>query len=115
MSNTIVIDSIVYRREKEFTSSVEAINYATILEKRLSGEMPIAETATISRETIDPNLPIIHDLILKDIEFRRDHGLKKYKIPLQPFDGNDPLVELYQEMLDKMIYFRMLIFERIGH
>lgn len=66
----------------------------------------------IAREKEDPTLPVIHDLVAKDIEERRAFGIEKYKVPLQPFDGADNLKEAYQEALDLVIYLRSLIFER---
>lgn len=51
-------------------------------------------------------------LILKDMEDRRTHGIEKYGIPVQPFNGRDPLVDAYQEALDLVVYLRQVIEER---
>ncbi len=51
-------------------------------------------------------------LVLKDMEDRRKMGIEKYGTPLQPFNGRDPLVDLYQELLDACVYIRQAIEER---
>ena len=56
--------------------------------------------------------PHVWDLVMKDIEDRVDYGLKKYGVTLQPFNGRDPLIDLYQELLDAVVYTRQLIYER---
>jgi hypothetical protein len=43
----------------------------------------------------------------------RDHaGRQKYGMPLQAHNGRDPLVDLYQELLDAVVYLRQAIEER---
>ena len=44
--------------------------------------------------------------VLDDMKQRHEFGLKKYGTPLQPFNGRDPLVDAYQEMLDACVYLR---------
>lgn len=39
-------------------------------------------------------------------------GRRKYGTPLQPFNGRDPLVDAYQEVLDLAVYLRQAIWER---
>lgn len=51
-------------------------------------------------------------LVLKDMEERRIHGIEKYGLPVQPFNGRDPLVDAYQEALDLCVYLRQAIEER---
>lgn len=51
-------------------------------------------------------------LVLKDMEERRLHGIEKYGVPVQPFNGRDPLVDLYQELLDACVYLRQEIEQR---
>lgn len=58
--------------------------------------------------------PAVWDLVLKDMAERDAMGKKKYNTRLQPHNGRDFLVDLYQEMLDGTVYLRGLIFERDG-
>lgn len=52
-------------------------------------------------------------LVLKDMEERRKHGIEKYGVPVQPYNGRDPLVDAYQEVLDLCVYLRQEIEERV--
>lgn len=72
----------------------------------------IARTHTTARDVDDPSLPSVVDLVQHDIEVRRQQGLEKYKVPLRPFDGNDFLVEAYQEAIDMVVYLRAALWER---
>lgn len=49
--------------------------------------------------------------VMKDMEARRQMGLKKYGTFLQPFNGRDALVDAYQEALDLVVYLRQKIEE----
>ena len=51
-------------------------------------------------------------LVLKDMEERRQHGIEKYGVPVQPHNGRDPLVDAYQEALDLCVYLRQEIEQR---
>lgn len=58
-----------------------------------------------------PNLNIsgqqvkaIREAVLTDMRDRDAWGRSKYKVPLQPFNGRDALVDLYQEFLDATAY-----------
>lgn len=51
-------------------------------------------------------------LVIKDMEDRRVHGIEKYGLPVQPFNGRDPLVDAYQEALDLCVYLKQAIEER---
>ena len=46
----------------------------------------------------------IREALLKDMRDRDAWGRSKYKVPLQPFNGRDALVDLYQEFLDATAY-----------
>jgi len=56
--------------------------------------------------------PAVWDLVLKDIKERDSDGLKKYGVRLQPFNGRNSTVDLYQELLDGVVYCRQMIEER---
>jgi hypothetical protein len=58
--------------------------------------------------------PFIQDLVIfdvnlkiaEDIEERKQFGLKKYGTALQAFNGRNPIVDAYQEVLDGIIYLK---------
>jgi hypothetical protein len=54
----------------------------------------------------------IADLVVKDMLERKVISAVKYGIPLQPFNGRDALVDLYQELLDATVYLRQLLYEQ---
>lgn len=51
-------------------------------------------------------------LVLHDMEDRRKMGIEKYGTPVQVDNGRDPLVDLYQELLDSCVYIRQEIEQR---
>lgn len=60
-----------------------------------------------------PNsLPSMHDLVMRDMAERKQFGWDKYKSHLQPFNGRDPLKDLYEELLDACVYVRQAMWER---
>jgi hypothetical protein len=56
-------------------------------------------------------LPAVWDLVLADIRVRDQIGQERYKTRLQPFNGRDSLRDLYEELLDAVVYVRQLIYE----
>lgn len=56
--------------------------------------------------------PAVWDLVKIDIEARDVFGASQYKTRLQPHNGRDYLVDVYQEALDLVVYLRGVIFER---
>lgn len=72
----------------------------------------VAKTVTKPGDHKDPNAPDCVDLVKADLDIRREQGQKKYGVTLKPFDGNQALVEVYQEMLDAVLYLRQEIYER---
>jgi hypothetical protein len=58
--------------------------------------------------------PIIQDLVMADMAKRLDLGVIRYGTGLQPFNGRDPLRDLYEELLDACNYVRQLMYERDG-
>lgn len=58
------------------------------------------------------DLPFAWDLVLKDIKKRDEFGKLKYGTRLQPFNGRDTLRDVYEELLDAVVYIRTLIWER---
>lgn len=53
----------------------------------------------------------LRDLLVTDIETRKEIGLKKYGTLLQAFNGRDALVDAYQESLDLVQYLRQCVEE----
>ena len=58
------------------------------------------------------DLPAVWDLVVADMVHRDRIGRERYGTPLQPMNGRDALIDLYQELLDAVVYVRQLIFER---
>jgi hypothetical protein len=59
--------------------------------------------------------PHIADLVIADIQERKRLGVERYGVALQPHNGRDALVDLYQELLDGAKYARQKIEERDDH
>lgn len=63
----------------------------------------------------DQPLPVVNgrsfiqDLVIQDIEERKQLGIKKYGTLLQSGNGRDMLLDAYQEALDLVIYLRGLL------
>lgn len=55
--------------------------------------------------------PTIHDEVAEDIRLRKELGKQKYGTELQPFNGRNPLIDAYQEVLDLSVYLRQMITE----
>jgi hypothetical protein len=55
--------------------------------------------------------PASWDLVLDDIKQRDSFGEKKYGTRLQPFNGRKQLRDVYEELLDMVVYLRTLIYE----
>lgn len=60
----------------------------------------------------DPSKPCVWDLVKADMEARDRVGRARYSVPLQPFNGRDPLRDAYEEALDQVVYLRQAIYER---
>jgi hypothetical protein len=58
--------------------------------------------------------PSMHDLVIRDMEARKTFGLRKYGALLQAHNGRDALKDLYDELLDAIVYVRQLMEERAG-
>lgn len=56
--------------------------------------------------------PSMHDLVIADMENRKAFGLNKYGALLQANNGRDALQDLYDELMDAIVYVRQLIEER---
>mgnify|MGYP000887023786 CR=1 FL=1 len=57
------------------------------------------------------NKPSIHDLVIKDMESRKQMGLKKYGTVLQAGNGRNALKDAYEEVLDLAMYLKQKLEE----
>jgi hypothetical protein len=55
--------------------------------------------------------PSMHDLVIADIQSRKDFGLAKYGSILQAFNGRDGLKDAYEEVIDLIVYLRQKLEE----
>lgn len=56
--------------------------------------------------------PCIQDLVMADIDARKQVGIERYGTVLQPFNGRSALLDAYQEALDLCQYLRQLVYEQ---
>jgi cytidylate kinase len=54
----------------------------------------------------------VWDLVMQDMRERDLVGRERYGTPLQAMNGRDPLIDIYQEALDLVVYLRQEIEER---
>lgn len=59
-----------------------------------------------------PDQPAIQDLVIADIERRKQLGLQRYGTLLKAGNGRDALVDAYEECLDMLCYLKQEITER---
>ena len=59
--------------------------------------------------------PEITPLVIKDLEARYRFGKNKYGEGLRANNGRDPLIDLYQELLDAVLYTRQALEEKYGN
>lgn len=55
--------------------------------------------------------PAVWDLVIEDMKGRDQTGLARYGTRLQPFNGRKALQDLYEELLDAVVYTRQKIEE----
>ena len=51
--------------------------------------------------------------IAQDVMYRKAVGVAKYGTPLQGFNGRNPVMDLYQELLDALNYMRQHMYEEV--
>lgn len=56
--------------------------------------------------------PSMHDLVIEDIQERKDYGLNKYNSLLQAHNGRNFLKDLYEELHDATVYARGALVEQ---
>ncbi len=52
------------------------------------------------------------DAVRDDLDTRKQMGIKKYGVPLQPSNGRDSLQDAYEEALDLCVYLKNEILKR---
>lgn len=59
-----------------------------------------------------PNKEVhVVDWVISDLRDRKAMGIEKYGTALQPFNGRRALVDLYEELLDAVLYLRQHLLE----
>lgn len=58
------------------------------------------------------DFPAVWPLVIDDMKARDAMGRAKYGTPLQPFNGRKPLQDLYEELLDAVVYTKQELIER---
>jgi hypothetical protein len=56
--------------------------------------------------------PDVQSMVIADIGARRELGISRYGTALQTANGRDALRDLYEELLDSVMYVRQVIAER---
>jgi hypothetical protein len=77
---------------------------------------PLSEARTRPEDqplpTIHPGAPFIQDLVIADIEERKQIGIRRYGTPLQAHNERDALLDAYQEALGLCMYLKQALVER---
>jgi len=71
------------------------------------------DPATDQQLPVVNDRPFVQDLVIADIEERKQHGIRKYGTALQSGNGRDMLLDAYEEALDLAIYLRGALDERV--
>jgi hypothetical protein len=85
-----------------------------VLAREASEAAATSSLVTEQAPPVENAHPAVWPLVLADMQARDGEGRRKYGVPLQPHNGRDTLVDLYQELLDAAVYTRTLIYERDG-
>jgi hypothetical protein len=73
---------------------------------------------TLRQRPGDQPLPVPNDasdvqsMVIEDIRKRMELGRERYGTLLQPHNGRDAMRDLYEELLDAVVYLRQVLFER---
>lgn len=63
-----------------------------------------------------PNdLPLVADALRGYIEDRKQVGIERYGVALQPHNGRDALRDAFEEAVDLATYLAQVLIERDGH
>jgi hypothetical protein len=61
-----------------------------------------------------PGDKVVGDMVISDIRERMSFGIREYGTYLMTHNGRDPLIDAYQEGIDRLLYLRQEIEERKG-
>lgn len=64
---------------------------------------------------VNSDLPVVHNLVRRDLMDRLAKGVETYGTELRPYNGRDALWDAYEEALDLACYLRQAIYEGDGH
>lgn len=56
--------------------------------------------------------PSMHDLVIQDLKARKQFGEERYGTVLQAHNGRDALLDLYEELMDALVYLKQTMIER---
>lgn len=76
--------------------------------------MSLDSMATDPQPTPTGNGSDVTDLVINDMQVRREAGIKKYGTSLKTHNGRKALVDAYQESLDMTLYLRQKLGEHEG-
>lgn len=68
----------------------------------------------VAEHQINPtknNEPCIQDMVIFDIQQRKQVGIERYGTVLQPFNGRSAVLDAYQEVCDLACYMRQILAE----
>lgn len=65
----------------------------------------------MQNKPIPNNEPHIADLVIEDMKERKQIGIKRYGVALQPHNGRNALQDAYEEALDLVQYLKQRIIE----
>lgn len=72
--------------------------------------------ATVNHDQPKPTTvqdgPFVKDLVIRDIEELCERRRVKYGTHLQAGNGRDALLDLYEELVDAVLYLKQLLLER---
>jgi hypothetical protein len=66
----------------------------------------VRDPATDQQLPVVNDRPFVQDLVIADIETRKQLGIRKYGTALQSGNGRNMLLDAYEEVLDLAIYLR---------
>lgn len=71
----------------------------------------IRDPETDQPAPIPNSMTPIQKLVIMDMEDRMLHGIRKYGVALQPFNGRNALKDAYEEVLDLAVYLKQRLVE----
>ena len=85
----------------------------TLLEKHAERAELAVPALDMNREQDDPKpgLQSVTDMVISDLQARRIASIPKYGSELKTYNGRNPMLDAYQELLDLVLYMRQLLAE----